>query len=60
MAQIFNIAHQTISNWLKKYRETGYYNPRHHLQKGRPIKFNDHDKVMEYYRDKSKKLKRSH
>ena len=48
LAQIFNITGQTISNWLKRYRETGDYSSRHHLQKGRSIKFNDRDKVMEY------------
>ena len=48
LAQIFNITRQTISNWLKRYRETMDYNCRYHLQKGRSVKFNDRDKVMEY------------
>ena len=48
LAVMFNITRQTIGNWLKRYKETGDYSSRHHMQKGRAIKFNDRNKVLRY------------
>lgn len=48
LAIMFNITRQTIGNWLKRYKETGDYSSRHHMHKGRAIKFNDRNKVLRY------------
>ena len=48
LAKMFDMTRQTISSWVKRYKETGNYSSRQHLSKGREIRFNDRKKVLEY------------
>lgn len=48
LVKMFSISRQTIGNWIKRYKETGNYCSKQHLGKGRKIKFNDRNKVLEY------------
>jgi transposase len=48
IAQIFNLSRHTVSRWVKRYKETGGYSSLHGVGSGRPIKFNDKSKILEY------------
>ena len=48
LVKMYNITRQTIGSWVKRYKETGHYDSRQHLSKGREIRFNDRKKVLEY------------
>lgn len=48
IASLFKLNRNTISNWIKRYKETGDYSSKQHCQTGRQIRFNDKEKVLSY------------
>lgn len=48
ISQVFNISRHTVSRWVKRYKETGGYSSLHGVGSGRPTKFNDKSKILEY------------
>lgn len=48
ISRLLRIDRHTISNWIKRYQETGDYSSKQHCQTGRKIRFNDKEKVLAY------------
>tara|TARA_B110000211_G_C13934650_1_gene488767 strand:- start:574 stop:915 length:342 start_codon:yes stop_codon:yes gene_type:complete len=48
LAKLFNICRQTISAWVLRYKETGDYSSKQHIQTGRKPRFTEKEKVLEF------------
>ena len=48
ISDLLGIERHTISSWIKRYKGSGDYSSRQHLQSGRKAKFIDKEKVIEF------------
>jgi transposase len=48
LSKLFKLDRHTISDWIKRYKETGDYSSKQHCQTGRQIRFGDKEKVLAY------------
>ena len=51
ISELLGIERHTISSWIKRYKESGDYSSRQHIQKGRKAKFTDKEKIIKFLAD---------
>ena len=45
---ILSISYDTLNDWIRRYKKTGDYSSRQHLNKGLARKFTDKESVLQY------------
>ncbi len=48
ISALLGIERHTISSWIKRYKKSGDYSSRQHLQSGGRAKFTDKEKIVEF------------
>ena len=48
ISKLLKIGCQTLSEWIRRYKETGDYSSKQHLVKGRNARFTDRQIILDY------------
>ena len=51
ISELLGIERHTIQSWIKRYKESGDYSSRQHIQTGRKAKFTDKEKIIKFLAD---------
>ena len=51
ISKLLKIGCQTLSDWIKRYKETGDYSSKQHLVKGRKARFTDKKIILDYIKN---------
>ena len=51
ISKLLKIGYQTLSKWIRRYKETGDYSSKQHLVEGRKARFTDKKIILDYIKN---------